>query len=66
MIFNMNTIEKRKELITEAMKKFEQAKMLNWPYITGFYSSILASIAADRPSDTEYVVSVILSAMESK
>jgi hypothetical protein len=61
---NMDTIAARKELIQEAMAKFEQDKLLNWPYITGFYASLLSSIAADRPRDAEYVVHCILANME--
>ena len=60
----MNTIAKRKELIEEAMKQFEENKLLNWPYITGFYASLLSSIAADRPRDAEYVVQAMMTAME--
>lgn len=62
----MNTIEKRKELIEEAMKRFEENKLLNWPYLTGFYASLLTSIAADRPRDTEYIVHCMLANMEKK
>lgn len=60
----MNTIAKRKELIEEAMKNFEQSNLLNWPYITGFYASLLSSIAADRPRDAEYVVHCLIANME--
>lgn len=62
----MNTIAKRKELIQEAMAKFEQNKLLDWPFVAGFYASLLSSIAADRPSDTEYIVKCILASMERK
>lgn len=62
----MNTIEARKELIDEAMKQFEKSKMMNWPWITGFYASLLKSIAADRPQDTEFLVRSLMNGMESK
>lgn len=62
----MNTIAKRKELIEETMRKFEQDNLLNWPWLTGFYASLLTNIAADRPRDTEEVVNTLLQAMKSK
>jgi len=62
----MNTITARKELIEETMKKFEQVKLLEWPYLTGFYASLLTIIAADRPSDTEKVLRAMLNVIESK
>lgn len=61
----MNTIAKRKELIEEAMKQFEQYKNLNWPWLTGFYASLLSNIAADRPQDTEEVVRAMMTLMEN-
>ena len=62
----MNTIAERKELNEEAMKKLEQEKLLNWPYLTGFYASLLSTIAADRPSDTEFLVRTIMANIKSK
>jgi len=62
----MNTIAARKELIEDAMKKLAEVKLLEWPYLAGFYATLLTSIAADRPGDTERVVSTILNAIESK
>ena len=48
----MNTIAARKELIEDAMKKLAEVKLLEWPYLAGFYATLLTSIAADRPGDT--------------
>jgi hypothetical protein len=62
----MNTITERQKLMEDVMKRFEQAKLLNWPYLTGFYSSLLVSIAADRPKDVEYVIRVMEDALQQK
>lgn len=62
----MKTIEKRKELIESVMREFEKNHLLNWPYLAGFYSQLLANMAADKPKDVQYLIDAMQMSLKSK
>jgi hypothetical protein len=55
----MSTIANRKELIRNAMKEFDNAKGNDYAFLAGFYSQMLADLAADKLVDTEDVLRTI-------
>jgi len=55
----MSTIANRKELIRKAMKEFDNAKGNDYAFLAGFYSQMLADLAADKLVDTEDVLRTI-------
>jgi hypothetical protein len=58
MVFS-ETIADRKGLIREVMNQFNEMKGNDYAFLAGFYSQMLADLAADKLSDTEDVLRTI-------
>jgi hypothetical protein len=60
----MSTIEKRKQMLSEALRNFENAngalsEKNGYAFIAGFYNSLIQTLASDKVTDFTYAMEVL-------
>ena len=58
----MTTIEKREQMLNEALRNFEKANGVeknSYALIAGFYSSMIKTLAADKITDFTYAMEML-------
>jgi hypothetical protein len=55
----MSAVEKREQMLDEALRNFEKANGNSYAFIAGFYSSMIKTLASDKVTDFTYAMEML-------